>query len=40
MVSTTTPVDGLNAWVATGLFGLYAGALTAFGVVQLQRSSL
>ena len=40
MISATTPADGLNAWVATGLLGLYTGALTTFGVVQLQRTSL
>lgn len=40
MISATTPVDGLNVWVATGLLGLYAGVLTAFGVVRLQRTSL
>lgn len=40
MISAATPSGGLNAWVATGLLGLYAGALIAFGVVRLQHTSL
>lgn len=40
MISATTPSDGLNVWVATGLLGLYTGALTMFGIARLQRTSL
>lgn len=40
MISDTTPTGGLNVWVATGLLGLYTGALIVLGVARLQRTSL
>ncbi|NNN08701.1 MAG: ABC transporter permease subunit [Acidimicrobiaceae bacterium] len=40
MLSAATPADGLNVWVATGLFTVYTVVLTSLGVVRLLRTSL